>query len=280
MLWSLSVAQKNGYAVDKTFLASTVEKALGSVPKMISSGLIYDPNAAPDPRPMGRGVHIGAMFMVVAAESLPALEDGQKQSIKSLIADTLKKQREDGSWEFFLTRPPINENQATDAAWIIMALQGETDPDAVKSHHAAVEKAIACLNSYDAPNVHEVNVLKLLVALRSGKPREQLQSAVNELLALQQPDGGWNQLIGTDSDAFATGQALYVLSLAGCTADRPEIQRGINFLVTTQNPDGSWPMKSRATPDGRPGSAKLLTPIISGGGSWATMGLAEAMPKK
>ena len=51
-LWSLSVAQKQGYAVDKTFLASTVEKTLGSVPKMISSGLIDDPNQPPDPRPM------------------------------------------------------------------------------------------------------------------------------------------------------------------------------------------------------------------------------------
>jgi hypothetical protein len=279
-LWSLSVAQKQGYAVDKTFLASTVEKTLGSVPKMISSGLIDDPNQPPDPRPMGHGVHIGGLFMVVAAESLPSLEDGQKQSIKSLIADTIKKERDDGSWEFFLSRPPINENQGTDAAWIIMALQGDPDPDGVKSHHVALEKAIAWLSSYDAPSVHEVQVLKLLVSLRAGKPREQLQGTINEILALQQPDGGWNQLTGTPSDAYATGQTLYVLALAGYTADRPAIKHGIDFLVSTQHPDGSWPMKSRATPDGRPGSATVLTPIICGAGSWATMGLAEAMPKK
>jgi hypothetical protein len=280
VMWSLSEAQRNGYAVDKTFLADTVEKTLGSEPKMISAGLIYDPNAPPDPRPMGHGVHIGGLFMVVAAESLPSLEEGQKQSIKSLIADTINKEREDGSWEFFLSRPPINENQGTDAAWIIMAMQGETDPDAIKSHHVALEKAIAWLASYDAPNVHEVQVLKLLVSLRAGKPRAQLQATLDEILALQQPDGGWNQLTGTPSDAYATGQTLYVLSLAGYTAERPEIKRAIDFLVSTQHPDGSWPMKSRATPDGRPGSATLLTPITCGTGAWATMGLAEAMPKK
>ena len=55
---------------------------------------------------------------------MPSLEDGQKQSIKSLIADTIKKERDDGSWEFFLSRPPINENQGTDAAWIIKRNRG------------------------------------------------------------------------------------------------------------------------------------------------------------
>ena len=46
------------------------------------------------------------------------------------------------------------------------------------------------------------------------------------------------------------------------TAERPDIKRAINFLVATQKPDGSWPMTSRPTPDGKPGSAKLLTPIM------------------
>jgi hypothetical protein len=82
------------------------------------------------------------------------------------------------------------------------------------------------------------------------------------------------------SDAFATGQTLYVLSLAGCSAQRPEIKRAIAFLIGTQKPDGSWPMTSRSTPDGRPGSAKLLTPITCAASSWATLGLARLAPKK
>ena len=82
------------------------------------------------------------------------------------------------------------------------------------------------------------------------------------------------------SDAFATGQTLYVLSLAGHTAERPEIKRAINFLVATQKPDGSWPMTSRSTPDGRPGSAKVLAPITCAASSWATLGLARLTPKR
>jgi uncharacterized protein (TIGR03067 family) len=73
---------------------------------------------------------------------------------------------------------------------------------------------------------------------------------------------------------------LYVLSLAGLTAERPEIKRALDFLVATQKPDGSWPMISRSTPNGSPGSAKLLTPITCAACSWATLGLARVVPKE
>jgi hypothetical protein len=82
------------------------------------------------------------------------------------------------------------------------------------------------------------------------------------------------------SDAFATGQALYALSLASYTPERLEVQRGIDFLVATQKPDGSWPMTSRSTPDGSPGGAKLLTPITCAASSWATLGLARLVPRE
>src|SRR5271170_2944343 len=107
-----------------------------------------------------------------------------------------------------------------------------------------------------------------------------MQITIDELLALQRADGGWSQTVPElKSDAFATGQTLYVLSLVGYQAERPEIKRAIDFLVATQKPDGSWPMISRSTPDGRPGSSKLLTPITCAASSWATLGLARLAPK-
>ena len=100
------------------------------------------------------------------------------------------------------------------------------------------------------------------------------------MLALQRADGGWSQTVPElKSDAFATGQTLYVLSLVGFTAERSEIKRGMDFLVATQTPDGSWPMISRSTPDGSPGSSKLLTPITCAASSWATLSLARLAPK-
>ena len=129
--------------------------------------------------------------------------------------------------------------------------------------------------------LHQDKALKVLLGVRSGKPRKELQRTIDELLALQLADGGWSQTVpDLKSDAFATGQTLYVLSLAGLTAERPEIKRGLDFLVATQKPDGSWPMISRSTPDGSPGSAKLLTPITCAASSWAVLGLARLVPKE
>ena len=226
---------------------------------------------------------MGLPFLAVAARSMPSLEEGQKQSLKLIAEEIVSKQQPDGSWEFFATlrRPPINESQTTDAAWIIMALEGEARPDAPESQHAALAKAIAWLSAAKSSDLHQDKALKLLVAARNRKPRETMQATIDELLALQRADGGWSQTVPEPrSDAFATGQTLYALSLAGYNAERAEIKRGIDFLVATQSTDGSWPMVSRSTPDGSPGSSKLLSPIVCTASSWATLGLSRLVPRE
>ena len=282
-LWALSEASQQGYAIDEKFVADTTESLLGSKDKLMTSKIFPNPDEAPDPRPQGRGLNMGLPFLAVAAQSLPSLEEGQKQSLKLIAEEIVKKQQPDGSWEFFATlrRPPINESQTTDAAWVIMALEGETGSDSPESQRAGLSKAIAWLDAAKLSDIHHDKVLKVLMAARSAKPRETMQTTIDELLALQRPDGGWSQTVPElKSDAFATGQTLYVLSLAGYTVERPEIKRGIDFLVATQSPDGSWPMISRSTPDGSPGSSKLLTPITCAASSWATLGLARLVPKE
>jgi hypothetical protein len=282
-LWALSEAQRQGYAIDKKYLADTFESLLGNRDKLLASKIFPNPADPPDPRPQGRGLNMGLPFLAIAARSLPALTEGQKQSLKLIAEEIVKKQQADGSWEFFATlrRPPINECQTTDAAWIIMALEGETGPDTPKPQRAALAKAIAWLAAAKPSDIHQDKVLKVLMGIRSARPRKTMQTTIDELLSLQRADGGWSQTVPElKTDAFATGQTLYVLSLAGFTAERPEIKRGIDFLVATQKPDGSWPMTSRSTPDGSPGSSKLLTPITCAASSWATLGLARLAPKK
>lgn len=282
-LWALGEAERQGYAIDKKFVTDTTESLLGSPEKLLASKIFPNPADPPDPRPQGRGLNMGLPLLAVAARSLPSLEEGQKQSLKRITEEIVEKQQPDGSWEFFATlrRPPINESQTTDAAWIIMALDGETGPDAPEPQRQALSKAIAWLDAAKSSDLHQDKVLKILLASRAGKPREATQPTIDELLALQRADGGWSQTVPEPkSDAFATGQTLYVLSLAGYTAERPEIKRAIDFLVATQKADGSWPMTSRSTPNGEPGGAKLLTPITCAASAWATLGLARLVPKK
>ncbi len=281
-LWALGEAERQGYAIDKKFVTDMTESLLGSPDKLLATKVFPNLADPPDPRPQGRGLNMGLPFLAVAAQSLPSLEEGQEQSLKLITEEIVKKQQPDGSWEFFATlrRPPINECQTTDAAWIIMALEGEMEPDAPESQRLALSKAIAWLDAAEPSDTHQDKALKVLLGARSAKPRETMQSTIDELLALQRADGGWSQTVPElKSDAFATGQTLYALSLAGYTAERPEIMRGIDFLVATQTPDGSWPMISRSTPDGSPGSSKSLTPITCAASSWATLGLARCAPK-
>jgi hypothetical protein len=280
-LWALSEAERQGYLVDKEYLATTIDSLLGSKEQLLSSRIFPNPADPPDPRPQGRGLNMGLPFLAVAARSPSSLTEGQRQSLDLIAEEIISKQQPDGSWEFFagLRRPPVNENQVTDVAWIILALKGETGPEAPPARHEALSKAIEWFEAANHSDIHQEKVLKLLLLLRTDRPRDELQSTIDELIALQRADGGWSQTIPEPkSDAFATGQTLYVLSLAGYTANDSAIKRGIDFLVATQADDGSWPMDSRSSPDGSPGSATLLTPITCAASSWATLGLVRCLP--
>lgn len=280
--WALSEAAKQGYTIDTQYLADKFESMLGSREKLMASRIFPNPDEPPDPRPQGRGLNMGLPFLAVAALSYPSLSEPQKQSLQLIAEEVVKKQQADGSWEFFagLRRPPINETQTTDAAWIIMTLTGVTHPDSPEPQRAALTKANTWLDAAPPSDIHQDKTLKVLLGVRSQEPMETLQPTIKELLALQREDGGWSQTVPElKSDAFATGQTLYVLSLAGYSAEQPEIQRGINFLVATQTPEGTWPMISRSSPDGSPGSSKLLTPIQCATSSWATLGLSRLVPQ-
>lgn len=282
-LGALSEADRQGYAIDKKYLAETIDSLLGSGGKLLATKIFPNPADPPDPRPQGRGLNMGLPLLAIAARSLSSLEEGQRQSLKLIAEEIVKKQQADGSWEFFATlrRPPINESQTTDVAWIILALQTEVGQDAPDSHRAALAKALDWFDSAKPADTHQDKVLKLLVGVRFNKPQDIIQRAIDELYALQRVDGGWSQTVPEmKSDAFATGQTLYALALAGHAADRPEIKRGVDFLIATQLPDGSWPMISRSTPNGEPGSATLLTPITCAASSWATLGLSRLAPAK
>ena len=82
--------------------------------------------------------------------------------------------------------------------------------------------------------------------------------------------------VDKQSDAYATGQALYVLSACGMKHDRPEVQRGAAFLVRSQKDDGGWPMTPRSHPEATP--ANNAVPITYFGSAWGTIGLIRSTP--
>src|SRR5204863_7124124 len=170
-------ADRQGYTIDKKYVANTFESLLGTKEKWLASRIFPNPADPPDPRPLARGLNMGLPFLAVAAQSLPSLNEGQKQSLKLIAEEILKKQQADGSWEFFagLRRPPINESQTTDAAWIIMALEGYKNADLPESQRASLTKGVAWLESTKPSGLHQYKALKVLLGSRSGKPGKTLQ---------------------------------------------------------------------------------------------------------
>lgn len=81
------------------------------------------------------------------------------------------------------------------------------------------------------------------------------------ILSRQNKDGGWS-LEGKNSDAFATGQAIYTLKVAGFSDSDPAIASGLSYLLSKQSPDGAW----RTAKSGQNGSEKGET-------MWAVLGL-------
>lgn len=82
------------------------------------------------------------------------------------------------------------------------------------------------------------------------------------LLERQNQDGGWGLEKKGTSDAFATGQTVYALKLAGYSdADAP-IARAMRYLVQRQHASGAW----RTYNSGQGGAEKAET-------MWAVLGL-------
>jgi hypothetical protein len=108
-----------------------------------------------------------------------------------------------------------------------------------------------------------------------------IRKAADLLLNAQNPDGGWSQLRGLNSDAYATGLVLVALHEAGgLRITDGAYRRGVQYLLKMQEPDGSWLIHKRAVPMNKyseSGSPHGKFQFISYAGTcWATMALAYA----
>jgi hypothetical protein len=72
------------------------------------------------------------------------------------------------------------------------------------------------------------------------------------------------------SDALATGQTLFALTMAGVDSQQPAIQRAQAFLLRTQTADGSWLVPFRSQKN----SGRALTHYGTG---WAAIGLMQTL---
>jgi hypothetical protein len=273
---ALSEAKSAGYAVTSETLAETV--------KWTKDRLLDRIDKPRDTRPGWSMVSTPAIYLALHAVVVPKQEAVSADELKRIADHLLRHQEADGSWAWS-SAPPKNrpppffesDEVATLLAYLALGPQVPDDPKEKSPARDAREKAAAWLDKNKPTDTTQAAALRLLVKVRAGEPAKTLRPEIDRFLGRQNKDGGWGQLADLPSDAYATGQAVYMLSLAGLKGDRVEMRRGVAFLVAGQKEDGSWPMTARGHPGVKPSTNSV--PITYFGSAWATLGLIRCVPE-
>jgi hypothetical protein len=177
-------------------------------------------------------------------------------------------------------RPPMNAGDFQAAALAIYSLKQYGPPLEKASTDAVIAKAVSWLERAK-PSTSQDRAFHLLGLAWGNGSTAAIKDAARALAGLQRPDGGWNQLPGMASDAYATGEALYALNAGGKMALTDAVyQKGVNYLMRTQASDGSWHVVTRSIwlqpyfESGFPYGRDQF--ISTAGTAWAAMALAPA----
>jgi ankyrin repeat protein len=190
-------------------------------------------------------------------------------------------QTADGNWSSSESRrPPMNAGDYQAAAVTIYALRRYGPPAEKTSTDAAIAKAVAWLERA-SPQTTQDRAFQAIALAWAGADSA-AATAARRLVPMQASDGGWSQLPSLSSDAYATGQALYALSIAGKVAASDSVfRKGIDYLMRTQAADGSWHVQTRAIwfqPYFESGFPYGRDQFISAAGTaWAAMALATTV---
>ncbi len=215
---------------------------------------------------------------LTALDALRYSPDNVTAAIVRYVRDT---QCNNGSWREGSGRPPIEESSWAEVPWAIRALKSFPIEGEEKSTQQTVRRAVNWLRREKPATLNERGC-QLLALGWAGESPQRLQPLARALLKDQRPDGGWSQLPTLESDAWATGQTLYVLHEAGglSTTD-PAYQRGVEFLLRTQFEDGSWWVRNRTWPFQPHFNSQFPHGkdqwISAGGTAWATMAILSTI---
>ena len=274
-VWALSEAKSQGYAV--------AEETLADVGKWAKERL-KDIDKPRDTRLGWNMVNTPALYLEVMAQAVPKQEAVSADERQRIAGHLLRHQEADGSWAWSIAppqnrAPPHFESDEVVTLLAYLALRQHVPADAQEKSAArdGRQNAAAWLANAKPNDTTQAAALRLLVKARAGESAKTLRAEIDEFLDRQNKDGGWGQLRDLPSDAYATGQALYFLSLAGLRNDRAEIHKGVSFLVANQKKDGSWRMTSRAHAGAKPATNPV--PITYFGSAWATLGLMRSVAK-
>jgi hypothetical protein len=258
-------ARKRGYAVDPATSAQEMKMMLAIIKPMkepIEKGLDL-----PSP-----GITLSYALMGMHAEG-----HAPDEYTDVLIKAIKRTQLPDGRFPILPFRPPMEASSITGTALSIRAMKLYD-----KNGADSIRRAQQWLMTAEPNTTEELN-MKLLGLAWSGAERKVIERAAAAVVANQRQDGGWGQMPGLESDAYATGQSMFALQEAGLANAGDPIARGSAYLLRTQLADGTWHVRTRSNPvqelkeSGFPHGRDQW--ISAAGTSWAALALANSQPE-
>jgi squalene-hopene/tetraprenyl-beta-curcumene cyclase len=184
---------------------------------------------------------------------------------RKALAHLWEQQQDNGAWlwlDFGLN--PWEKDGAYLGASLAAVAVGTAGKDYYE--HADVAAKVESLKKYLQGQYakqllhHRVWALWASSRLPGVLAAEDSKKLIDELVNLQEPDGGWSlpklgQKVsgktewkaqgshpeGTVSDGYATGLVVVALKRAGLAADHASVKKGLAWLTTSQR-DGTWPV--------------------------------------
>ncbi len=188
-----------------------------------------------------------------------ALSDEARGQLETMWALQMKVGPNNGAWTWlnFGYEPWESVNSPYLGA-SLAALAAGTAPGKYLESPAIAPQVEALRGYFQKQFVNESPLNRMMALWASGSvpgllTGEQRQAAIDEVLALQQADGGWaTALLGeyarvdkttldTATDGYATGLVTLALQSAGLPASEPRVARGLAWLRTHQDSQtGQW----------------------------------------
>jgi ankyrin repeat protein len=281
MLRTMAVSKRQGFSIDEEHVAA------GTGPRQANEAenapLAQDLKTEQGTLRRSLGIFGDRAFAISSALS-SQVEAGQMRNSNTEVQALFlaRMQLDDGSWRYCPPRVPILSSKFTTTASAVRVLRhfGPSDSAEIAER---IQRGAAWLRTA-TPLTTDDKVFRLFGLYWTDSDNALIRKAKDLLIGEQNADGGWAQLRGLNSDAYATGQVLVALHEAGglSTAD-PVYQRGVEYLLKGQEPDGSWLVHTRAAPRNEyfeSGSPHGKFQEISYAGTcWAAMALAYAAPQ-
>jgi N-acyl-D-amino-acid deacylase len=234
---ALAWARDRGFSVRQTSINRMIERQVQSWQPRIDRAYQLD---SPFPVP--------AQFLGYGMWSFAELgyrPDELTRAVSWYLAAT---QQPDGHWVAGMLRPPLGVNEIGATMLAMRSLQLYPLTGREQETAERIDRARRWLEDAQ-PRTLQDELSRMMGLGWAGAGPDALSDAVHRLLDAQRDDGGWAQLPGLPSDAWATGQTLVALNTAGGLAtDHPAYRRGIDMLLRSQFDDGSWFVQARSWP--------------------------------